>query len=271
MAQRAARNQASFSRTVTAAPEVVGDRLVAYVFSDESVGRDNHVVSTAGWELGNFRSNPVFLWAHDTLEPPVGRVVDISKLGAQLRGVVEYATAEQYPFADTVFRLVKGRFLNAVSTSWRGLDWKYTTDKSRPGGIDFLRQELFEVSQVPLPALPTALATARAAGIDTRPVYEWAERVLDRGGLSTVPRPRIEEIRLAAKMPQGVKLSSAELQARAARRVEAERLKARHEAEMARAGLRGPFAQAIATMPVITVAQRRALARRLQQLHQANI
>ena len=56
-----------------------------------------------------------------------------------------------------------------------------------------------------------SLATARAAGIDTRLLYRWAERVLDSGGRLTVPRAEIEAIRQAAKpakpLPAGVRIA----------------------------------------------------------------
>jgi hypothetical protein len=116
-------------------------------------------------------------------------------------GTAEYADRDTYPFADTIFRLVKGGFLNAVSTGWIPLQWKFSTDRSRPGGIDFSKVELLEVSQVPVPALPTALATARAQGIDTGPLVEWAERMLDGNDLAVLPRVELESLRREAKMP----------------------------------------------------------------------
>ena len=171
-------------------------RLVSYVLSDTSVGRDNHVIAADAWDLKNFLRNPVMPWAHDTSAPPIARWIDISSRGQQLVGTAEYADAETYPFADTIFRLVKGGFLNAVSTSWIPKEWKFSGDRSRPGGVDFFRVELLEVSQVPVPALPTALVTARDAGIDTGPLYQWAERMLDSSPeLAVLPRAELERLR----------------------------------------------------------------------------
>jgi hypothetical protein len=81
----------------------LGDgRRVSYVFSDESVARDNHTIATDGWVLDNFMKNPVFLWCHDSESPPIGRVTSIGARGTKLVGSVEYADAETYPFADTI-------------------------------------------------------------------------------------------------------------------------------------------------------------------------
>lgn len=176
-------------------------RLISYRLSDPSVARDNHVILANAWQLGNFLRNPVMPWAHDTSAPPIAKWVDIVTRGDLLIGTAEYADRDTYPFADTIFRLVKGGFLNAVSTSWLPIEWKFSTDRSRPGGIDFLKVDLLEVSQVPVPALPTALVTARAQGIDTGPIVEWAERLLDSNDFAVLPRTDLETLRREAKMP----------------------------------------------------------------------
>ena len=159
-----------------------GDRVVEYIFSTPEVARDGHTIQA--WDLANFMRNPVFCWAHDTSEPPIGKVIDITQKAGVLTGSVSYATAEENPFADTIFRLVAGRFINATSVSWIPLSWSYSQDRSRPGGIDFKLADLLEISQVPVPSLPTALATARSAGLNLKPLIEWTERALDR-------RPRV--------------------------------------------------------------------------------
>ena len=190
-------------RLATAAPVTVraeGDRTIEHILSDETIARDNHTVSTAGWRLDNFRKNPVYLWAHDTGAPPIGRFLEIGPVGSQLRGTVKYAERDEFAFADTIFRLTKGGFINASSVSWLPIKWAYAADKSRPGGIDFSEQELLEASAVPVPALASALVGARAAGIDTQPIFDWATRALDLGGFATLPRRELETLRKEAKM-----------------------------------------------------------------------
>jgi HK97 family phage prohead protease len=170
-------------------------RVIPYILSSGSVARDGHTISPAGWVLTNFRANPIFLWCHASSEPPIGKLTDVSVSNGALRGVVEYADAETYPFADTIFRLVRGGFLSAVSVSWDPIRWSFSTDRSRPGGIDLLEQELREVSQVPVPADVTAIATARASGIDTGPIYSWAGRMLDLGAKSPLSRSQLDLLR----------------------------------------------------------------------------
>lgn len=176
-------------------------RLVRYTFSTPAVARDFHTVAKDAWRIESFLRNPVFLWFHDDSQPPIGRVIQIGNVGDTLKGTVEYADADLNPFADMIYRMVKARYINAVSASWLPIKGSLARDKSRPEGVDFTEVELLEVSQVPLPALPTALAEARSSGIDTTPLYSWAEKLLDDGGVATISRDELETLRRAAKMP----------------------------------------------------------------------
>jgi HK97 family phage prohead protease len=153
---------------------------------------------TAGFQLNSFRLNPVFLWAHDCSQPPIGRISSIAVQSNRLLGTIEYADPDLSQFADMIFRMVKRGFLNAVSISWKPIEWKYAKEKDRNGGIDFVKQDLLEVSQVPVPALATALATARSAGIDVTPMKTWAERVLDERNSTLLQKLDPEHIRAIA-------------------------------------------------------------------------
>lgn len=173
-------------------------RKISWVFSNEDVALDMHTIRTAGWDLDDYLRNPVLLFAHDQESPPIGRVTRIEKRGALLVGDSVFADAETYPFADTIYRLVKGGFLNATSVSWFPLEFKAAKDRNRPEGVDFLRQKLLEISVVPVPANPAALATARALGHDLDPLRHWAERILDEGGAA---RRQAETIYRETKLP----------------------------------------------------------------------
>jgi hypothetical protein len=103
--------------------------------------------------------------------------VDIRIVGERLLATAQFATRDQYPFADTVFQLIRGGFLRATSVGFLPTKWKYRSD-----GVDFEEQELLEFSVVPVPANPEALlVNAKAAGIDTKPVLEWARRISAAG------------------------------------------------------------------------------------------
>jgi HK97 family phage prohead protease len=148
------------------------DRAARFVFSTSDVDRDNDTIDQSGWDLTAFRANPVILWAHDHRGLPVGRATEVGVRGGRLAGVVKFA---EHAFAQTVWDLVRGGFLRAVSVGFRALEW--TRDDAR-GGVNFKRQELLEVSICPVPANQNALLAASASGIDMKLVRDWARSVL---------------------------------------------------------------------------------------------
>ncbi|HUO53330.1 MAG TPA: HK97 family phage prohead protease [Rhodoblastus sp.] len=144
------------------------ERTITFVFSDESVDRYGDVIFAKGWDLTNFSANPVALFGHDagTVENVIGRAKNVRVEGARLVGDIEFMGAEVNPNAEAVYQMVKGGYLKTVSVGFQPTEWEFTKDKSRPGGVDFKKQELLEISIVPIPANPKALIQAKAAGID---------------------------------------------------------------------------------------------------------
>src|SRR5579871_5932232 len=139
------------------------DRVVTFVFSDGSVDRYGDTIDARGWVLDNFRKSPVALFGHDSgsAENVIGKARNVRVEGNRLVGEIEFMGADVNPVADSVYRMVKGGFLTACSVGFAPVEWSLTKDKSRPGGIDFAKQELLEISVVPVPANPNAIALAR--------------------------------------------------------------------------------------------------------------
>jgi HK97 family phage prohead protease len=189
------------------ATEVEGEtRTLRFCFSDGTVDRVGDTINPKGWELAEFLKNPVALWAHSSWDPPVGKAHNVSIVGKRLMGDIEFAPLETYAFADTIYQLAKGGYINAVSVGFQPLEWSFVDDKDRPFGIDFKRQQLLEISICPVPCNANALVDARAKGIDTGPVREWAERVLDEeGGKVVLSRTTLEEIFKATNTPHAAR------------------------------------------------------------------
>ncbi len=178
------------------------ERTLRFVFSDNSVDRMGDTIDAAGWDISDFERNPVALWAHDSAAPPIGGATNVAVEGKRLMGDIAFAPPETYLFADTVYRLVLGKFIRAVSVGFMPTKYSFVeNDPERGFGIDFLEQILLEISVCPVPANPNALAEARRKGIDTRPLMEWAERTLDGGGKVIVLRAELERLRKVAKEP----------------------------------------------------------------------
>ena len=154
-------------------------RTVEWTITTDDIDRDHDVVSADGWDLKNYQKNPVVLWAHQMRELPIARSINIEKAANGLVSTSQFPTRDEYDFADTVFNLIKGGFLKAVSVGFMPLEWKWAENDARPLGWDILKAELYEYSVVPVPANPHALVRAKAAGINVEPLRQWAERCLD--------------------------------------------------------------------------------------------
>ena len=80
------------------------------------------------------------------------------------------AVSSMNEFADDVWKAVDGGFVQAVSVGFLPLDDPgiIRDDEDRFTGFEFDNQELLELSVVPVPANPSALAVARALAISER-------------------------------------------------------------------------------------------------------
>jgi uncharacterized protein len=167
--------EVGIARRVAFVPEVRGasdeERTITFVASTESVDRYGDIVRVAGWQTKNYMQNPVFLFGHQSGQPPIGKTVKLTKeSGAKpaLVQKVQFATKEAYPFADTIFQLYKGGFMSAVSVGFRPLEKPNLIrdeEGNWTGGFEFTSQELLELSAVPIPANTDAVARAIDAGI----------------------------------------------------------------------------------------------------------
>lgn len=144
-------------------------RTFRVVASDESVDRYGDIIRASGWQLGNFEKNGPLLFGHGRVHtPPIGTAV------AWVEDEMLLADATFLPegtsdFADEIWRIVEAGALKAVSVGFlptvapnliRG---EPDDDGYAPvTGYEFVGQELLELSVVPVPANPQALAVARS-------------------------------------------------------------------------------------------------------------
>jgi HK97 family phage prohead protease len=155
--------------------EDIGERRIKFTISTGDVDRENDRLRSDGWVLTAYRKNPVVMFAHDYKQLPVARAISIEEEDGRLVSTAEFATADLNPFADTVYRMIKGGFLNAVSVGFRPQKFKSAERDNGRQGFDFEEQELLEYSVVPIPANPHALIAASKDGIDVEPITAWAK------------------------------------------------------------------------------------------------
>lgn len=142
------------------------ERTVEVVASTEAWDSYDTRLMTSGWDLQRYNNNAVVLACHDTrnLEAIIGTAearVEEGALLAKLR-FLPYGVNGK---ADLAFDLYRAGVLKGVSVGF--IPHEYHEDEipegqSRAGkrGLTFTRQELVEISAVPVPANPEALARA---------------------------------------------------------------------------------------------------------------
>ena len=139
-----------------------------HVASDESVDAVGDIIRVAGWDTKRFEQNPILLWAHDQRALPLGLVERIWK--SRSAGTPALMTesmfhgAELNPMAEMVGKLVDAGALPGVSVGFIPKEYVYPeTEKARTElglgemGILHVKQELVELSVVPVPANGNAL------------------------------------------------------------------------------------------------------------------
>lgn len=140
------------------------------VASTGDVDRDKEVIDPKGWELGNFRKNPVILWAHNYSELPIGIAEKIEQTDKGLVIKGRFASAEANPKAQQIKKLYEEGIQQAVSVGFIPLERDEHDDSI------ITKAELLELSFVPVPANPNALALAMSKGFDPKKDPELFEK-----------------------------------------------------------------------------------------------
>src|SRR6056297_416394 len=148
------------------------NRDILFVSNDGEMDRDRDFIKVNGWKFENFNKNPVFLWSHNSFNPPYniayGNVIRSYVKDEKLYQVVRFIDPhKKYPdmklnempkeiqFADLLYKLYRDKNLNAVSVGFNPIDYEFSEKDNE--GVIFKEQEMLELSGVPLPANPRAV------------------------------------------------------------------------------------------------------------------
>jgi HK97 family phage prohead protease len=166
-------------------------RTAEFVASTEAIDSYDEVVEQ-DWILDRYKRNPVVLYAHN--QPtgggmlggsalrqretfPIGRAQSVKVVGnkkdgtKRLEAKIEFVPEGTFEEADIAWKLVKSGFLRAVSVGFMPHDAR----KERRGDREVFvlsRNELFEISVVPLPANPEAVALMPGSRGERRALLE---------------------------------------------------------------------------------------------------
>lgn len=140
--------------------EETGEVKKVFVVSDESVDRDGEVISIDGWQLENFKRNPVMLWSHDPYTVALGKWENIRyrTVNGKKKLTMEPNFHKLSDMSKLISELVdKGYPPQTTSVGFRAFE---------RDGNKFTKQELLEASFVNIPANPEATQMALTRGYD---------------------------------------------------------------------------------------------------------
>ena len=149
------------------------ERVLEFIGTTEVPDRDGEVIRAEAWQVDRYTKNPVVQWAHQYDKPPIGRTLSIRQnKKKETIFEIEFVEKETYEFADTIYKLCKGGFLNATSVGFIPIEYEKGKKESDATRV-FTKVELLEISIVPVPSNPEALITARNEGVITTKEFEF--------------------------------------------------------------------------------------------------
>ena len=158
---------------------------IRFVASTANVARDGLIVEASGWQLDNYRKNPVFLWAHDYDHPPIGKA-EVEIVDDQLIADVTFDQGDDK--ARQIESKYRNGFLHAVSVGFSIEEIK--PPKGTMNAPVVTQAELYEISAVPVPSDPDALKARKAAAEQADADLDWQSVASDMASLYCFPLAR---------------------------------------------------------------------------------
>jgi len=150
------------------------EAILDFVASDATLDRYGEVIEQTGWELANYRKNPVVVDSHDygSISRVIGQSLITEVRNGKLLNRVKFAL--ENPLGKLAHALSRGGFIRSESVGFIPISSKRgDPDKGEPRRT-FTRQELIEISLVAVPANPGATIglALRSGAIERRDLAE---------------------------------------------------------------------------------------------------
>jgi len=132
------------------------DGTLIAVASSSVEDRHGEKVLVDGWDLKNFKANPVLLWGHDHNEPAIGNAkgIKVDGSGKSAKLVFQPVFHDITEKARAIKLMFERGIINSFSVGFRPLEAE---------GNQYIKQELLEISAVNVPANPEARMQATKA------------------------------------------------------------------------------------------------------------
>lgn len=138
--------------------KAAGEDALDFILSDETKDRYGDVIQASGWDLKDFKKNPIALFNHSS-NFPIGFWTNVRVEGKRLIGRLQLAAKGTSDRIDEIISLVEQGILRAVSVGFQPVERELMKDNS---GFLFKKQTLLETSLVSVPANPSAVQLARS-------------------------------------------------------------------------------------------------------------
>lgn len=153
-------------------------RTLSALVSGPKKDRHGDTINPKGWDVSIYKKvNPVLLWAHQYSTAPIGKAVGLTlKKSGEIVAKFEFANT---PFAQEILELYAEGFLNSFSVGFRVIEWGKAITEGDPKGYTFDKQELLEISAVPVPAYQESQVLRDVVGEETAKTIEADKDKLD--------------------------------------------------------------------------------------------
>lgn len=142
------------------APSDAASRTRSFICSTDALDSYGERVEQV-WDLKRFLANPVILFAHNSREMPIGKASSVGVVDGKLQCDITLFSEKVSERAEEVYQAWQEGGCKAVSVGFRS--HSYRMEKEKDDEVLILSDnELMEVSVVPIPANPEALAKMRA-------------------------------------------------------------------------------------------------------------
>lgn len=146
--------------------------------SKESIDRDRESLKASGWDLRNFKKNPVVPLFHEYRTPPVAKALWTKIVDGD--GLLFKPQFADTAAGNETYYLYREGFMNAFSVGFEPKEWTDAKpEDTKSPRRTYTKQELLEISCVVVPAHPEALVEALESGlIKTQQMKDWFNRFI---------------------------------------------------------------------------------------------
>lgn len=139
--------------------KMADDETIEWTLSDYTLDRDLERIDPEGWDLKNFRKNPIVLWAHEYYRPAIGKILKPRVQDGKLKGNVKFNNKETDEFGWGIGQRVREGVINTGSVGFRSKKIEIIEDDKDPTRLIHRKQELYEFSVCNVPANVNARPT----------------------------------------------------------------------------------------------------------------